>query len=427
MRARASRRRAVAAVSVVLAAALALAGCSADRSVSIDTPDQLDTPLSDSVTQQLQEAVTSAMAAAGASGAIVDVSAPWSGTYTAALGTQGPDGGPTDTADEFRAGSVTRAMTCDLLYAMVQRGAVSLSDPISKWVSGVPDRTDVTLGQLCDGTSGIGSYAPQLSSLWIGNPSRVWNPRELAAYGLGQGLSGTPGAAYTGSDAGYVLLGLAMERAGGKSVSDLLAENVFDPLDLNATSLPDPAPAAPAGGADALKGFLSQRDAAGAMNCAQPRDMTVMSSSIGYTDSGVTTDIHDLARYARALASGALLPEGVNRFADPLPAAPGAPSWFTARGGAFQAGSLIGQYGSFPGYLTAAFADPTTGLTVAVVLNNSAVDPGAVANLAWELAAIASKAPAAAGKTAPQSGLPWTAQQMHDAIAAAAVCPAPAQ
>ena len=39
------------------------------------------------------------------------------------------------------------------------------------------------------------------------------------------------------------------------------------------------------------------------------------------------------------------------------------------------------------------------------------------ASLAWELAAIASKAPAAAGETAPEAGLPWTAQQYHDAIA----------
>ena len=62
-----------------------------------------------------------------------------------------------------------------------------------------------------------------------------------------------------------------------------------------------------------------------------------------------------------------------------------------------------------PGYLTAAFADPNVGLTVAVVLNNSAIGADVAAYLAWELAAIASKAPAAAGETAPEAGLPWTA------------------
>jgi len=66
-------------------------------------------------------------------------------------------------------------------------------------------------------------------------------------------------------------------------------------------------------------------------------------------------------------------------------------------------------------------------MSVAVVLNNSAADTHIGAWLAWELAAIVSKAPAAAGQTMPQAGLPWTAQQMHDQIAAKAICSAPAK
>ena len=114
-----------------------------------------------------------------------------------------------------------------------------------------------------------------------------------------------------------------------------------------------------------------------------------------------------------------------DRFGDPKAIAADGPSWFTAAGGAVQAGSLIGQYGSVPGYTTAAFADPTSGLTVAVVLNNSAGAPELGAYLAWELAAIASKAPAADGGTVPEAGLPWTAEQYHAEITARAICAAP--
>jgi D-alanyl-D-alanine carboxypeptidase len=410
----------------MLAAALALAGCSGSRSVAIDTPAQVDAGLPDAIVQQLQEAVTSAMTGSGSSGAIVGVWAPWSGTWITGLGTNGAGGAAVSADAEFRAARITRAMTCDVLFQVVAAGTMKLEDPVSQWVSGVPDLTDVTLGELCDGTSGIGAYAPQLSGLWSGNPTRVWNPRELASYGLGQPRTNDPGAAYFGSDAGYVLLGLALERATGLSASDLLESYVFDPLDLGSTRLPAGAAAPPSPG-DALKGFLSPRDAAGAVNCAEPVDVTTLSSSIGYTDSGVVSDIRDLGRYAQALASGALLADGVDRFGGALPAFDGAPSWFTAKGGAYQAGSLIGQFGSVPGYVSAAFADPVTGLTIAVVLNNSAFEAGNVAALAWELAAIASKAPAAAGQTAPESGLPWTAQQFHDQIAAAAICAPPAQ
>ncbi len=104
-------------------------------------------------------------------------------------------------------------MTCDVLYAVAKEGKVSLDDSISTYVSGAPEASRVTLGQLCDGTSGIGSYASQLMPLWLSNPTRSWNPRELAGYGLGQKRTTEPGAVYVDSDAGYVLLGLALERA----------------------------------------------------------------------------------------------------------------------------------------------------------------------------------------------------------------------
>ena len=85
----------------------------------------------------------------------------------------------------------------------------------------------------------------------------------------------------------------------------------------------------------------------------------------------------------------------------------------------------MGQYGSVPGFLTAAFADRNTGMTIVVALNNSRASDVLVRALAWELAAITSKAPAAAGHTAPDAGLPWTAEDMGAQVTAAAVCPIP--
>ena len=55
-----------------------------------------------------------------------------------------------------------------------------------------------------------------------------------------------------------------------------------------------------------------------------------------------------------------------------------------------------------PGYATAAFSDPQSGLTVAVVLNNSGGGAGFAEYLAWELAAIASKAPATRRRHRPR-------------------------
>ncbi len=427
MRVRPTRGRVALAVAAIAALTLTIAGCTADEKVTLDLPPQVDAAFPEETAQQLQDAIAQAMTASGSSGAIVGVWAPWSGSLVTGVGVESATSSKPVTDDmQFRAAQVTRAMTCDVLYSVADEGLVRLKDSVSKWVSGFPDLSDVTLGELCDGTSGIGSYSSQLSGLFLANPARVWNPRELASYGVGQPRQGEPGAAYRDSDAGYVLLGLALERATGKSAAQLLQDYVAEPLDLTATRLPGGKAAAPSTSGPVLKGHHSSPGADGSMNCTEPTDITTLSASIGYTDAGVVTDIRDLGRYAQALATGALLPEGVDRIENPLPVYGGAPSWYTADGGTLQAGTLIGQFGSVPGYATAAFSDPSSGLTVAVVLNNSGGGGGFAEYLAWELAAIASKAPASGGATAPDAGLPWTAQQYHDQIAAAAICAAPA-
>jgi len=409
------------------AVAIGVSACAPDRIADLGAPPQVDAKLADATRTELEKAVTDAMAATGSSGAIVGVWVPWSGTWVTGLGTQKPGGGAPVAADmTFRVGDVTRAMVCDALYRAAAHGEVELDDSVTAYVSGVPDLKSVTLLQLCDGTSGIGSYQGQIQPMWLTNPARVWDPRELASFGLGLGMTSEPGAAYRDSDAGYVLLGLALTRATGKSASELLADDVFRPLGLDSTSLPD-GDGQWASGRTALQGGMSLPGAGGALDCAAPASMTGLSTSTGYTDSGVVSTIGDLGRYTQALAVGALTrgeEVAKNRWANPLAPSPKSVQWFTTTGGAYQAGSLIGQYGAVPGYLTAAFADPKTGLTVAVVLNNSAAGASVVAYLAWELAAIASKAPAAAGQKAPEFGLPWTAEQYHTAIQSAAVCSA---
>ncbi|MCC4909481.1 serine hydrolase [Microbacterium sp. cx-59] len=410
-------RRAATIVAGAAVVVLAISGCSDSRTVTVDVPEQVEAAFPAETQASLEAAVTFAMAATGSTGAVVGVWAPWSGSWVAGVGDASAD-------DAFRVGNLTRPMTCDVLYQMVDAGTVSLDDEVREYVPSVAGLANVTLGMLCDGTSGLGSYGPVLGPEAVELPTRVWNPNELAAYGIVGYDPSTAGAAWRDSDTGYVLLGLALQNAAKTPAPTLLQQDVFGPLELESTSLPVGA-AAPAGD-PVLTGLLSQPGADGALNCAEPRDMTDLSASIGFTNSGVVSNITDVARYTQALAAGSLVPSGIDRFGSPQPIAADQPSWLTTDGGAVQAGSLIGQFGSIPGYITAAFADPATGMTVSVVLNNSAASDRVGAYLAWELAATVSKAPAASGRTAPDAGLPWTAQQYHDAIAASAVCPLPA-
>lgn len=424
-----SRRvsRLTAVVASVLVAGVALAGCTGISNAAVPEPTTPTTTktLPASVQKKLSAAVKDAMKATDSPGAIVSVAAPWSGSWTAALGTTTAGGKTPVTTDmTFRAGRITRAMTCDALYRVAASGKVKLTDPVSDYIDGLTSSLrDATLEDLCDSTSGIGSYGSQLSAQELANPTRQWDPKELIAYGLGAtSATAAPGDKYRSSDAGYVLLGTVLEQATGQTPQQILSNSVFSPLGLSHTALPAYSASEPVvNGSTPLPGYIAQKNAKGKLQCKAPTDITTMSASYGSTDAGVVTDITDLTTYVRALASGSLVPDKT-RFQDALAVSATSPVWFTAAGGAVTAGTLIGQYGSTPGYLTAAFAEPTSGLTVAVVLNNSSAGPESVLSLAWELAALASKAPASGDTTPPAAGLPWSADTYAKAVTDNAIC-----
>lgn len=412
------RARHGAALACVAALFFGMTACAPEEAVTLDVPAQVDAALPGDTQAQLQAAVERAVAASGSSGAVAGVWVPWSGTWLAGIGSVRPEGASVTSADSFKIGNITRAMTCDVLYGLRADGVVALDDSVTDYVTGLPELAPITLGELCDSTSGLGLYSRALNARFQATPERVWNPRELIGHGVERASDAVPGTTFADSDAGYVLLGLALERASGRSAAALLDEYVFGPVGMTASTLP-------ATSAVQLKGLWSPNAEDGSVACGEPIDLTALSPSAGFTAAGVVSDLSDLGRYAQALAVGARDFDDGSRFDDPLAVTADAPSWFTATGGTFQAGSLIGQYGSIPGYLTAAFADRNTGMTVVVVLNNSRASSELVRSLAWQLASIASKAPAAAGTTAPEAGLPWTAEDMAAQVDAAAVCPLP--
>lgn len=416
-------RRAATAVATVAIAALALSGCTSETRRTAEIPSLGEGKLPDDIATQMNDATTSAIAASGASGAIVGVWAPWSGSWVAGVGTAATGSeSPVTTDMSFRIGSVTREMTCDVLYGMVADGTVKLDDPVSKYVIGVNNLTDVTLEQLCDSTSGIGVVPNTVRDEFTRVPDRQWRPRELASFGLSRAVTNAPGEKYSSSDTGYLLLGLALEQASGLTAPEYIEEYVTDPLKLTSTQLPGPKAAKPTP-APTLTGQLPPK-VEGGFNCAEPKDVTELSSSVGYTEGGVTSTITDLGQYARALAARSLGSKDDGRFEPVMPSSAKAPSWNNAAGGSRILGSLIGQYGTIPGYDVAAFSDPASGLTVAVALNSSAA-PSTASILAQLLAAIAMKAPATEGQTAPTTALPWTPEQYTESLANMKTCVAP--
>ena len=221
----------------------------ADEHVEIDVPAQVDAAFpEDDGPAAAGCRHPSPWPRSGSSGAIVGVWAPWSGT----LGHRCRDavaGRPKPVTDDmqFRAGRVTRAMTCDVLYARRRRGPRAHQRPRDEVRPGVPRplrrdarpavrqhlRHRLLQRRSCSGlflsNPDAGLEPARARQLWPRSAARGSNPARRTA-------TRTPATCCSGSRSS------ARRAAAPPSLSQ---DYVVDPLDLTATELPAGASAAP--------------------------------------------------------------------------------------------------------------------------------------------------------------------------------------
>ena len=423
MKNRIERGRRAGLLTVAAAVVIGLSACSGAAATSkVTLREQPTGDLPTASVEALDASLAEAMTLAAASGAIAGVWAPWSGQWVSAQGTTAPGGTEKMSTDmRFRIGDNTQPMTCDVLYGLVADGTVELDDEVSEYLPAVLAIDDITLGQLCRGTSGLGDFGKTLGPLFAANPTRQWSTIELVSDGIANSRTGQPGAMYGHSDTNYALLGLALERAAKSDWKSLYDRYVFDRLGMDDSLFPEPStleiaqPFAP--GWEALKA------ADGTFACETPKDETLLSNSLAFTAGGVVSSLDDMSRYAQSFATGALLSDDQRKKAwETVPLSADAPAWQSFGPGGLQMGPMRGQAGYIPGHISAMLSDPATGLTVVVMLNNSTAGAGFAQTLAMKLAAIAAKVQPAEGEKLPVVGLPWSEEQMTERLASTAVC-----
>jgi D-alanyl-D-alanine carboxypeptidase len=409
--------RAIAAVAVALSALL-LAGCGdagGTRVAAMGAESGARMPAATAT--ELKAALDNAVKLSGASGGVAGVWAPWAGTWTAASGTVSRDAGadPMSVDASFRIGSITKPATCTVLLGLAGEHRVKLDDEVSTYLPRMVGLNGLTLGDLCRNTSGFADYWKSLKPQMVTNPTRSWDPVELISNGLGQPRLGAPGESWAYSNAGYVLLGLALQTATKESWPALYQHYVTGPLGIQDTttlpggsSLPQPAP----------RGYSADEDpVTGAVNCAVTVDDTKLSPTALQQAGGLVSTLSDTASLAHAVGRGALLPsKEAKEQQQTMAMAPDMPSWAQYGLGVEKMGPLVGHASAVPGFAAAAYSDPASGLTVVVMVNNSTPGANFARLTALQLASIGSKAPAASGKKQPAIGLPWTADQLGQVL-----------
>jgi len=411
---------------VILGASLAFSGCVRQTGSAPDLTVPPGLQLPPGITEKLDAALDDGLALSGSSGALAGVWAPWAGDWVAAPGTTTKTGDEPMTTDmAFRIGTNTTAMTCTVLVRLVEEGLVRLDDPVSSYVGRGAELEGITLGQLCRNTSGLADYYPALAAQFVANPTRQWPPREILATGLAGERGTVPGGAWSQSSTGIILLGLALESATRQDWRSLYRKYIFEPLGLSQTSfpasddlrLPDPHP----------HGYAAADNTAGTPACDRPRDATELSNSVSWVAGGVVSTLADLRTWARAFAEGSVLSEkSTDAQWATVPQGASSPLWQRYGLGGQQLGPMRGQAGAIPGFLSATLVDPASGLTIAVMLNNSTAGPAFVQALARRLASIAAKAPSRGAAEAPMIRLPWSAEQAAETMRTGRACPAEA-
>ncbi|GHA86815.1 serine hydrolase domain-containing protein [Streptomyces chryseus] len=300
-------------------------------------------------------------------GVVVGVWMPGKGSYVRATGVADTATGRPMTTDLYsRIGSETKTFTVTALLKLVDDGRIRLDDPISRYIDGVPNGRRITLRHLAEMRSGLFPYTadPEFARELEGDPSRSWEPRELLAYGYKHRNTFAPGTKFQYSNSNLILLGLVIEKVSGRRFGDFLQQRVLDPARLHHTLLPKgaefPEPHARGYTDQTLSGELA--------------DATHWNPSWGWSAGAMISNLHDLRRWARIVATGTLLSPQTQR--ERLKTLPTGFPGTTYGLGILKTGGWIGHNGSLPGYESVTVYLPSQKATLVLMLNTDALHEG---------------------------------------------------
>lgn len=130
---------------------------------------------------------------------------------------------------KFRLGSVTKQFTAASILLLEERGKLSVSDSIKKYVPDAPAAWDkITVYHVLTHTSGIPNFTsfPDYEKF----SAFAATPAELVARFRDKPLDFEPGEKWNYSNSGYLLLGYLIEKISGESYEKFVRENIFTPL-----------------------------------------------------------------------------------------------------------------------------------------------------------------------------------------------------
>ncbi|MFF5576020.1 serine hydrolase domain-containing protein [Streptomyces luteogriseus] len=216
--------------------------------------------------------------------------------------------------EHFRGASITKTFVATVLLQLEAEGRLDLDDTVEHWLPGLVhgngyDGNKMTLRQLLNHTSGIANYTDDADfshdSAGPGFPEHRYDthrPEELLAIALKRPPQHGPDGEPSYSNTNFVLAGMVIERATGRSYAQEITRRVIRPLKLRGTSFPGTSPKMPK--PHPVGYSRLHQDAPDAeIHDATEQNMTWLGAAGDVISTG-----GDLNRFHRALARGHVLP-----------------------------------------------------------------------------------------------------------------------
>ncbi|WP_028384238.1 serine hydrolase domain-containing protein [Legionella moravica] len=131
----------------------------------------------------------------------------------------------------FDIGSITKSFTSLILLQLQSEDALSLDDPIGKWLPQYPNWSEVTIRQLLNMTSGIPNYSndPEFWNKMEHDLSHVWTDEELLTYAHPEKpIERKDTNLFDYSNTNYILAGLIIEKVTHDTFANQLQERIIN-------------------------------------------------------------------------------------------------------------------------------------------------------------------------------------------------------
>ncbi|GHC55240.1 serine hydrolase domain-containing protein [Streptomyces cinnamoneus] len=310
------------------------------------------------VRERVQKALD-AMVKAGAPGVLARVD-DGTGSWTVTSGVADlRAGGEVPHDARFRIASLTKGVVATVVMQLAEESRLELDRPVADRLPGIVRNADrITVRQLLNHTSGLADYLDHdefEDPLVYGK--RTYRPEQLVALADGLGPRHEPGTEFTYSNAGYIVLGMLVEKVTGHGLGEEMRRRVLAPAGMTRTYLPltDPHLYGP----HATGYYLptgADPTAPGAL-----RPVTELNPSFAWAAYGLVSDARDVGRFYRALFGGRLVrPASLAQMRTGVDTrqAPVFPHYgLGLESAGLTCGERWGGTGSIPGYQTFAFAD----------------------------------------------------------------------